>query len=241
MPLNDIVWIAPGQWRSGEEVHEVPCVVKCSTGPAPGTPGPGAAAWREALAGSPGRRPLPNLGGATLLLLDLQRIFIDPASPAFLPAWPAVAPRCRALRDAFRGAGRPVVHSLHRNPPGDAAGVIAHFGGRPLRPTDPLAGLHPSWGAAPGEALIEKARYSAWLGTILEELVPPGSTLVLAGVTTHRCVLAAAVEAASRDRLPVVVADACCTRGSELQLATLRCVAHGFGYVASVDEVLRVL
>jgi len=197
--------------------------------------------WLDALEGSPGRRPLPSLADAPLLLLDLQRLFVDPASPAFVAGWPAAEPRCGALLSACRRAGQPIVFTRHSNLPGDDAGVIAHFGGRPLRHDDPLAALHPNWVPCLGEELLEKHRYSPWWRTWLDEIVPEGGVVLIAGVTTHRCVLAAAVEAASRDRLPVVVADACATRSSELQLATLRCVAHGYGYVASSREVIDAL
>jgi nicotinamidase-related amidase len=205
------------------------------------SPPSGTDAMLAALAGSPGRGAPPSLAGASLLLLDLQRLFVDPGSPAWLSGWGAAAPRCAALLEAFRAAGRPVIFTRHREPEGRESLVIGHFGGRPLRAEDPLAALAAPWRPLPGERLLDKARYSAWWGTGLEALVPPGAPLVIAGVTTHRCVLAAAVEAASRDRLPVVAADACATRGAELQLASLRVIAHGFGHVASVEEVLRAL
>ncbi len=176
-----------------------------------------------------------------MVLLDLQRLFVDPASPAFLRTWPAAAAGCAALLAAFRAAGRPVVFTRHSNPEHDDAGVIAHFGGRPLRPDDPLAALHPDWRPLPGETVLDKARYSPWWRTELEDHVPTGSVLVVAGVTTHRCVLTTAIEAASRDRLPVVVADATATHGRVLQLAALRCVAHGYGHVASSSEVIDAL
>jgi nicotinamidase-related amidase len=181
------------------------------------------------------------LADATLLVLDLQRLFVDPASPAYLRTWASAAPGCAALIAAFRAAGRPVIFTRHTNPEPDDAGVIAHFGGRPLRPDDPLAALHPDWLPRPGEPLLDKARYSPWWRTELASLVPPASVLVVAGVTTHRCVLSAAVEAASRDRLPVVAADACATHGAVLQLAALRCVAHGYGHVASCQELIDAL
>ena len=198
-------------------------------------------AWLEALEGSPGRGSLPSLTSASLVLLDLQRLFVDPGSPGFLRGWPVVAPRCAALLRAFRGAGRPVIFTRHVNPIPDDAGVIAHFGGRPLRPDDPLASLHAAWAPRAGEPVLDKQRYSPWWRAGLEALVPPGGVLVIAGVTTHRCGLATAVEAASRDRLPVLVADATTTREPELQLAALRCVAHGFGHVATTQEVIHAL
>ncbi len=193
------------------------------------------------LEGSPGRRPLPSLAQATLLVLDLQRLFVDPASPAYQRSWPEAAPGCDAVIAAFRAAGRPIIFTRHVNPEPDDAGVIAHIGGRPQRPDGPLAAQHPDRQPPPDEALIDKARYSPWWQTGLGELIPAGTPVVLVGVTTHRCVLTAAVEAASRDRLPVVVADATATHSSVLQLAALRCVAHGFGHVASAAEVIDAL
>lgn len=215
--------------------------VMCSTFTPANLAHPQLDGWLRELEGSPGRLPLPSLAGASLLLLDLQRLFVDPSSPAFLPDWTPAAPRCGALLSAMRRAGRPVIFTRHSNPPGDDAGVIAHFGGRPMRPDDPLSALHRGWLPGPGEPLLDKARYSPWWRTRLDGLVPVGGVMLIAGVTTHRCVLAAAVEAASRDRLPVVVADACATRSAELQLATLRTVAHGFGHVATTQEVLDAL
>ncbi len=197
--------------------------------------------WLEALAGSPGRQALPDLSGASLVLLDLQRLFVDPSSPAYLPGWAAVAPRCQALLAAFRAAGRPVMFTRHVNPLGDDTGVIALFGGRPLRSEDPLAALDPRWQPLGEEPVVHKQRYSPWLCEGLAARVPPGGTLVIAGVTTHRCALATAVEAASRDRVPVLVADACATRSAELHLAALRCVANGFGFVATTREVTHGL
>jgi len=198
--------------------------------------------WLRQLEGCRGRAPLPDLGRATLLLLDLQRLFVDPRSPAFLPAWPAVARPCAALLAAFRKAGLPVLWTQHLNAgQDDEGGTIAHFGGRPLRPSDPLSQLAAPWQPLPGEALLRKPRYSPWLHTDLEERVPAGASLVIAGVTTHRCLLAAAVEGASRDRLPVVVADASATSSERLHLAALQALANGFAYVASAAEVMRGL
>jgi nicotinamidase-related amidase len=195
--------------------------------------------WLADLAGLPGRGPLPPLRAASLLLLDLQRLFVDPVSPAFLPAWPAAEAGCRTLLAAFRSRGLPVIWTRHVHPPGDAGGVIARFGGRPLRADDPLAAL--CWEPAPGEPVLLKARYSPWLGTGLDGLVPAGGVVVVAGVTTHRCVLSAGVEAASRDRLAVVVADATATRSGALQRAALACLAGGFAWVAGAGEVLEAL
>ena len=197
--------------------------------------------WEAALAGSRGRGPLPPLRGASLLLLDLQRLFVDPVSPAFVSDWTEAGPRCAALLAAFRARGLPVIWTRHLNPPGDDGGAAVRFGGRPLRAGDPLSALAEGWTPLPGEPVLCKARYSPWVGTGLAQLVPPGAALLIAGVTTHRCVLAAALEAATLDRVALVAADACATRDGELHLSALRCLAAGLAHVASTAELLDAL
>lgn len=198
--------------------------------------------WLGALRGLPGRRPLPPLGGrGGLVLLDLQRLFIDPRSPAFLPGWEGVRGRCAALLAGFRAAGRPVLWTRHVHSGGDDGGAVALMGGRPIRPDDPLSALHDDWTPLDGEKVVEKSRYSLAERGGLEAFLPAGAVAVLAGVVTHRCVLAVAVEASSRDLPCVVAADATASTNERMHESALAVLAGGFAYVASVAEILAAL
>jgi len=188
------------------------------------------------LAGSPGRAPLPPLDDATLLVVDCQRIFLDPASPAFLPAWPAVARRCGTLLTLFRAARLPVLWTRHIDV-GDVSAVIGRFGGRPLHKDDPMTFLAKGWTPRTDEQVLSKSRYSAWAMTRLRSIVGPKTVLVIAGVTTHRCILATAVDAAAHDRIVVVAADACATSNERLHLNALSVISNGFAHVASIHEI----
>jgi nicotinamidase-related amidase len=190
-----------------------------------------------ALGGTRGRRTLPDLSRSALVLLDLQRIFVDPDSPAFLPAWPAVEPNARRLAAAFRAAGRPVVMTRHVHEPGDPGGTLGHFFGRLLTADDPLAGLSPSWEPGPREEVIEKPRHSAFRRSRLADVLGEVDAVVLAGVQAHLCVLATAVEAGSHDVLPVVALDAIAAPSLGQHTATLVALSGGLAWIATADEI----
>ncbi len=192
-----------------------------------------------ALEGTRGRRPLPDLGRSVLVLLDLQRIFVDPASPAFLPAWPAVEPNARRLAASFRSAGLPVIMTRHVHDPSDHGGTLAHFFGRLLTAGDPLSELSGSWEPGPRDVVVDKPRHSAFTRSPLAEALArsEADVVVLAGVQAHLCVLATAVEAGSRDILPVVALDAVAAPSLALHTSSLRALSGGLSWIATVDEI----
>lgn len=187
------------------------------------------------------RTPLPDLDRAALVLLDLQRIFIDPDSPAFLPAWPGVEPRARLLVRAFRDRGRPVVRTRHVHPPEDPGGTILHLFGRLLTGDDPLSALGAGWESRNGDIVLTKPRHSAFAHTELAGMLEAMDVdaIVLAGVQAHICVLATAVEAGSHDILPVVALDAIAAPDLALHRESLRALSGGLAWIATVEEIVR--
>jgi bifunctional isochorismate lyase/aryl carrier protein len=191
------------------------------------------------LEGTRGRQPLPDMQRAALVLLDLQRIFVDPTSPAFLPAWPGVEPRAMLLYQAFRDAGLPVIRTRHVHPPADPGGTLFHFFSRLLVDEDPLSGLAGPWQAGEAEVVIDKPRHSAFARTSLAARLGSleADVVVLAGVQAHLCVLATAVEAGSYDILPVVAVDAVAAPTLELHRSSLRALSGGLAWLATAREI----
>jgi hypothetical protein len=109
-----------------------------------------------------GRAPLPPLPGACLVVVDVQRLFSDPSSPAFLPDWPM---RCEALVTLARGfleRGLPVIRTRHVHPDGDEGGTMGLFFRRLQREGDPFSEPDPVVASAlAGTSLVDKARFSA--------------------------------------------------------------------------------
>src|SRR4030066_2501906 len=59
-----------------------------------------------------------NPSKSALLVIDMQRFFLDPASPTFTCGGLAILPGLRQLVTAFREAGRPVIYTRHVHHPG---------------------------------------------------------------------------------------------------------------------------
>lgn len=92
----------------------------------------------------------------------------------------------------------------------------------------------------PGEPVITKHRYSAFIGTNLEILLRAmGVTqLVCCGVRTNVCVESTVRDAFQRDIAAVVVADACTSSDPGVHEAALRNIQAHFGRVLLSSEVL---
>ena len=191
------------------------------------------------LAGSRGRRPFGDLRRPGLIVIDAQRLFCDPASPAWLPEWRRAEPQVRRLAETFAHRGRPVVFTRHGHPPDDSGGLIARFFGRLQRRGDPVTELAESLRPLSAAALlVDKARHSALSAPGVRQALAGCDAVVLAGVQTPLCVLATALAAADTCWVPIVAADATAARRLAEHLAALEVLACGHAHVATTAEVL---
>ncbi|TBR26165.1 cysteine hydrolase [bacterium] len=149
-------------------------------------------------------------GEEALVLVDCQRLFADPASPAVLPgARRAAAAAARELA-AARRAGRPVFHVSFRTRPGSP--MARRW--RALPPGSPWAEAWPPLGACRGETALVKDGYSAFRGTgLARRLRARGAGgVLLAGFMTDLCVLVTAADAFQEGFSVRVRGSACAAR-----------------------------
>ena len=175
----------------------------------------------------------PDLRSAALLTIDVQQDTLD-GQPFEIPGTSAALPQVRRLAEAFRRAGRPIVHVVRLYLPDGsnvdlcrrravaegARLVLAGSPGAELAPgilPDPAPRLDPDLllgggiqRAGPGEVIIYKPRWGAFYRTPLEaHLRTLGvSTLVVAGCNFPNCPRASLYEASERDFRLVLVEDA---------------------------------
>ncbi len=173
----------------------------------------------------------PRPESSALLIIDTQVDFVDGgASP--IDGTSAVVPRLVALRDAFRAAGRPIVHVVRIYTGDDVDRVrrtaIARGSGL-VAPGSPgslvVPELRSGWAAepeprrllagelaevAPGEVVMWKPRWSAFHRTRLHEhLTGLGvDTLVVAGCNFPNCPRATIFDGSARDYRLLVPSDA---------------------------------
>lgn len=198
-------------------------------------------------------------GRTALVVVDMQRGFVEPGQAMEVPPARDTVPVIRTLLDAFRAARLPVVftafvyspdvpllvgelHPEHRPAP---AGAPRGFG----RPSscclagDPSARVIDALEPRDGEPVIHKRWYDAFAGSDLDgALRARGVTsLVVTGTMTDICVLATVVGAFNREYRVTVVDDAVSTLWPEIQRATLDIIGRAFGRVVSSKSVIDTL
>jgi nicotinamidase-related amidase len=198
-------------------------------------------------------------GRTALLVVDMQRGFLDPGEAMEVPPARAIVPTVGRLLDAFRARALPVAFTQFVY--SAAAPLLVgelHPEHRPAVPGAPRGSGLPSSSClegtpsadvvddlAPraGELVVAKRWYDAFAGTPLDgALRSRGVTsLVVTGTMTDICVLATVVGAFNREYRITVAADGVATLWPEIQRATLDIIGRAFGRVVPAAAIAEEL
>jgi ureidoacrylate peracid hydrolase len=198
-----------------------------------------------------------------LLLIDMQNAFasrggmLDLAGIDVAPAREAVA-NARLVRDAARSASIPIIY-LVMGYPADQSTAGGPDSPNPqkelalclMRERPELRGTLLTWGTwdaqivdglapAPGDLVIQKARYNGFVNTSLDATLRERNirTLLIAGIASNVCVESTLRDAYFREYWPVMIEDATMPAGSpEVQRATVHNVTTFFGWVTRAKDV----
>ncbi|WFR71139.1 cysteine hydrolase [Prescottella defluvii] len=174
----------------------------------------------------------PHLNSSALLVIDMQNDFADDG-PYPIAGTTAIVPGLRALIDAYRRAGRPIVHVVRLYDGDDVDRVrrtaITQDDAPMVRPGAPgsqiLAGLLPPGtpplepnlltagnfqAVGPHESVMWKPRWSAFHRTELDAHLQRAviDTVVVAGCNLPNCPRATMFDASSRDYRVALATDA---------------------------------
>ena len=190
------------------------------------------------LRGTRGCRAFHDLRRPALVVADAQRFFCLEGSRAEVKAWTDIEPNVLALLDGFRAAGLTASVTRHVQPDGDNSRIFKRFFASALRESDPMASLMSTVAAhADGVPRIDKARFSCFSSPHFVELVAGHDSLIIAGVQTHLCVLATALDAIRHGLVPIVIADAVGARREGDHAAALQVLAGGHAHLATTEEI----
>jgi nicotinamidase-related amidase len=197
----------------------------------------------------------PEPGRTALVVVDMQRGFLDPGEAMEVPPAREIVPTIQRLLGVFRARRLPVVftefvyspsapvligalHPEHQPaPPGAPRGF-----GRPssscLEGTA-SAETVPDLAPRPGELVVRKRGYDAFQGTLLDGALRARNvtSLVVTGTMTDICVLATVTAALHREYRVTVVEDGVATLWPEVQRAALDIIGRAYGRVATAKEV----
>ena len=188
-----------------------------------------------------------------LVVIDLQRAFMEPGAPSEVPAAREIVPVVNKLANAVRELG------------GTVAWVQATFeaGGWPvffdnivapalsarilgaLQQGAELHALWPELDVRPGDVVVPKYRLSAFLpGTSALPAILRGrgiDTVLVAGCMTNVCCDSSARDAVMTDFRAVMVEDANAARDDAAHHAALATFLAAFGDVRASDELIGAL
>ena len=192
---------------------------------------------------------------SALIIQDLQNdviieggAFADSGAPAHATSQNVVA-NVKALAEAARRAGTPVIHVWYLVDPG-AAGLQLNaplFEG--VKGANAL--VRGTWGAAPAEGLeaqegdlvVEKLRMNAFFGTRLDALLRglDAENLIVTGAWTNMSIEHTARHGADAGYTVVVASDGTSTTGDEWQNAALNYAMQNVAAVGTCAEIAAAL
>jgi nicotinamidase-related amidase len=193
----------------------------------------------------PFTRPLPapkiQPQNTALLVVDMERDFVDEGAVQETPGARALIPTINQLSAWARRHGVPVIFTFeaHRSDHSDY-GIELEY--------DPVHCLEGSRGAELASGLevhpsdyriTGKRRYDAFLGTDLDLLLRSKriENLVCCGVTTHVCVMNTVFTARNLDYRVLLARDAVAAVSADHQHAALLCMSDVFAYITTSTEV----
>ncbi len=206
-----------------------------------------AEAFEEALKLEPGK--------TALLVVDMQRAFLDPGEAMDVPSARDIVPQVQTLLDLFRGKRLPVVFTeftyseavpvlvglLHPEHRRAAPGAPRGFGKPSSSCLEGEANVRvvPDLAPQPGELVVTKHYYDGFNGTALDTaLRSRGVThLVLTGTMTDICVLATVIGGMNREYRMTVVEDGTATLWPEIQRAALDVIRRAYARVLTAKQI----
>ncbi|MFA5138578.1 MAG: isochorismatase family cysteine hydrolase [Elusimicrobiota bacterium] len=182
-------------------------------------------------------RPSPEFRRPGLLVVDVQRFFFDPRSPAFMRGCSGVLERVRALVGDFRSRGLPVLFTCYASA---LRGPMASRWRKACPRGSPW--VQPILRPAPGEPVFYKSRYSAFRGTRALAWLRKRRVrdLVVAGVKTHLCVESTVRDAFDAGFRVIVARDGCAAPDPGMHRGSLRNMAHGFADILPTKDLVSM-
>ena len=166
-----------------------------------------------------------------LIMIDMQRGFIDPSSPLFIAGAAATVPACAGAIKYFHEQKLPVFYAVrhYRADGSDVEKARAKAwaeGGKPLSETcdEHMSDAFPeSFEVLECDRVMVKPRFSAFFATSLDLVLRRLGiqTVVLAGTTTPNCIRTTCYDALSLDYDVVVLSDCTSSVTPAVQTANL--------------------
>ena len=183
-----------------------------------------------------------------LIMIDMQRAYLEPESPVCIPGAKETVPACAELIRACRERKIPVIFvaRCYRDDGSDVEHPRLEGwlkAGRPVSVSAQgiLSGQFPEeFGVKQDDCIVVKPRFSAFFGTELDSLLRRlgVDSLLMAGTTTPNCIRTTAYDAIALEYNVAVASDCTSSATEEIQRVNLEDMARiGVQLVDSGDFI----
>lgn len=180
-----------------------------------------------------------DLTQAALLVLDMQNVFTNSNSHAFIPSAQSIIEPIQRIIKKMTSVKRLIVFTRHvtSNQEKDLMKLWWRDSiSADEKESEIIEELETSQGIK-----ITKNHYSAFIDTNLKNILNRSdiNQVLITGVMSHLCCETTLREAFMRGFEPFFIVDATATYTEQLHLGTIRAVSHGFGVCLSSEEILN--
>jgi len=178
---------------------------------------------------------------SALLVLDMQKYFLEDSSHAYVPSAQAIIPGIDELIKEYTTKSLLVILTRHLNSAQNAK-LMARWWKDLIHEANPLSEIIEEL-RVPNGIVLKKSQYDAFHDTSLEDVLKKNrvSQVVICGVMTHLCCETTARSAFMRGFEVFFTVDGTATYNKNFHLATLLNLSHGFVSLALVNELLTSL
>lgn len=187
------------------------------------------------------------MNNTALIMIDMQRGFIDPSSPLCIAGAAATVPNCAEAIRFFHENELPVFYAVrHYRADGSdvekARAKVWEDGGKPLSDVccESMSDAFPeSFEVTERDRVLIKPRFSAFFATSLDLVLRRlgVQTVVLAGTTTPNCIRTSCYDALSLDYDVVVLSDCTSSVSDAVQTANLEDMQRAGAKVITLEQL----
>ena len=178
---------------------------------------------------------------AALLILDMQKYFLQEDSHAFVPSAPAIVEKINKLISFFLRMDQPVFATQHINTPEDGGMMLTWW--QDLIKSNTSCSHFITTLNLQKSIQIKKTQYDAFLHTSLEQQLHQYNIkqVVITGIMTHLCCESTARSAFMHGFEVFFTVDGTATYTQEQHHASLLTLSHGFAIPVLVEELLSIM
>ncbi|MCK5458651.1 MAG: cysteine hydrolase [Thermoplasmatales archaeon] len=182
-----------------------------------------------------------NHNNSALIVIDMQEYFINKSSHAFIPSAQFIVPNINSLIERYKKLNLPIIFTMHAYKNNEDPGIMGRWWRDVLRVNNPMSKIHSKINWNKNDITLRKNRYSAFIGTNLDEMLTGMNinTLIISGVMTHLCCESTARDAFMKDYETYFVIDATAATSEVLHVSSLRTLVDGFVIPVRTSDIIK--